>query len=27
MLGDAGRSPIVEEKSQFSLGVNVLYRF
>jgi outer membrane scaffolding protein for murein synthesis (MipA/OmpV family) len=27
MLGDAGRSPIVEEKSQFSLGVNVLYHF
>ncbi|HEX6842731.1 MAG TPA: MipA/OmpV family protein [Stellaceae bacterium] len=27
MLGDAGRSPIVEEKSQFALGANVLYRF
>jgi outer membrane scaffolding protein for murein synthesis (MipA/OmpV family) len=27
MLGDAGRSPIVEDKSQFAAGVNLLYRF
>lgn len=27
MLGDAGRSPIVEDRSQFAAGVNVLYRF
>jgi len=27
MLGDAGHSPIVEEKSQFVVGANVVYRF
>jgi len=27
MLGDAGRSPIVEEKSQVAVGANVIYRF
>ena len=27
MLGDAGRSPIVEDRSQFAAGINLLYRF
>jgi len=27
MLGDAGRSPIVEDRSQFAAGANILYRF
>jgi len=27
LLGDAASSPIVEDKSQFTAGVNVLYRF
>ena len=27
LLGDAANSPIVEDKSQFTAGVNLLYRF
>jgi outer membrane scaffolding protein for murein synthesis (MipA/OmpV family) len=27
MLGDAGRSPIVEDRSQFTADINLLYRF
>ena len=27
MLGDAARSPIVESRSEFAAGINLLYRF
>lgn len=27
LLGDAGRSPIVEDRSEFNAGLNVIYRF